>query len=198
MSHLIYTSEFNLFMNNYESYYIEFKRGIENTTESDQCDEYDFFYEYIQFFKNSKKKKFVAKNSKACDSTLTRLPINQTDVFQFKNYLLNPSHDYPSWIKTLIKSLIHSDLINNEMLITCSGLFENNLALCEQVFPYLLRTILLSNTNMGKLIGTAFRDVFDMDYVSLEKNSKNAELKRYVKLFIGTIDFLRIHSKKTK
>ena len=122
----------------------------------------------------------------------------KSEHFQFNSYFVE-NQDYHIWIKIQVISLISSELIRNEMLFSCLGLFENNLALCESVFPYLIRTILLMNPSSGKLIGKSFKEIFDIDFNCMNKEyAKILDIKRFLKLFVGAIDFLRTHSKKIK
>jgi len=183
-------------MSSYEQYSTEFNRELETDLLTDQMNDCDYFFEYIKFFKKEKRKKNSTKNT-----LILSLPcLSIENLFQFSSFLLqNEKQDYQSWIKIQVISLISSELLRNEMLFSCLGLFENNLVLCENVFPYLIRTILLQNPNSGKLIGKSFKEIFEIDFNFINKNYPQIlDIKRFLKLLIGTVDFLRTHSKKIK
>jgi hypothetical protein len=181
-------------MNSYEQYSMEFNRNLEVDPSANQTDECDYFFEYIKFLKKEKKRKNSTKSLE-----ILNLPcLTKGNIFQFNSYFVE-NKDYQIWIKIQVISLISSELIRNEMLLSCLGIFENNLVLCEIVFPYLIRTILLMNPNSSKLIGKSFKEIFDIDFNCINKEyTKILDIKRFLKLFVGTIDFLRTHSKKIK
>ena len=181
-------------MTSYEQYSSEFRRDLENNQFIEQNEESDSFFECIQFFKNSRKK----KNSKQKVQSSISLT-NALLTFQFHSFFnTNQENDYQSWIKRQVADLIKSELFNNGMLLTCLTLFDNNLILSERVFPFLIRTILLLNPNMAKVIGKSFKEIFEIDFNSFNDSKNIADIKRCLKLFICTVDFLRIHSKKIK
>ena len=182
-------------MASYEEYSLEFKRDVDNLQ---QNDEYDHFIECIQFFKNSKRKKNPIKRTKDLN-LISATSIDKPKLFELRSFFAtNHGNDYQRWIKDLVLNLISSELLTNEMLINCLNLFENNLILCEMVFPYLIRTILLVNSNLAKPIGTSFKEIFEIDFNCTNNGLSMQDITRCLKLFIGTIDFLRTHSKKVK
>jgi len=183
-------------MTSYEQYSSQFGRELENNLEQEQISDCDYFFEYLKFFKKEKKKKYPSRNLQASNFPC----LSTASLFQFVSFFeAKEKQDYQFWIKIQVVSLISCEVLKNEMLFTCLSLFENNLVLCEMVFPYLIRTILLQNPDTGKLIGNNFKKIFDIDFDSKFEDFLNiADLKCFLKLFIGTVDFLRIHSKKIK
>jgi hypothetical protein len=183
-------------MASYEQYSSQFSRELEINLDQEQISDCDYFFEYIKFFKKEKKKKYPPRNLQT--SNFPCLSI--ANLFQFVSFFeAKEKQDYQFWIKIQVMSLISSEFLKNEMLFTCLSLFESNLVLCEMVFPYLIRTILLQNPDTGKIIGNNFKQIFDVDFNTKFKDDlKIVDLKCFLKLFIGTVDFLRIYSKKIK